>query len=571
MINNNEYIKQICEKVTGDTIEGYHNDNYYWKRICRSYGITYETNICNGIMIKDLAEFLVGTTYADLHFRNYYLHQIAEKLVGSELSNNTDNHFLSLILENIDGGDKTPTILTINVPALIYSDVFDVTGVLSDGTTGIANAEVTLVWNDGSKHTVSGTTGSDGSVTFHRDAPTSVNEYTFQLTFGGNSEYKACSSSVVSRTPTSETSVMNITSPTSVASVYSDGSLAIAGTLQTNDGEAISNAHILIKQNNSTIATLTTSSTGAFTGSVNGSDLVTGDLNIIYEATSYYTQSSAIIDLTVVSPSVSLASDKPILSFNDGDSAILTATYNTGGTATGKTANLYQMVGSVPDVSSDTLIGTMTDNGDGTYSCTYNSRGVGDISVYAVVGSLSSETYTIEDCICGDDCLTDNSSRYTKTSNLSFTHDIDHYIFQSNGNNQIVVFANGYDNISFECDVKLQSESYIGGLVVSSSSSSLSQALILELRHDGYRVSTIDGTNTYNNRTGHISDSPSHDKYYHLLIEINGNSLHCKLSDGETIKVDYSYSKSISSKYLGFFSSVTNKTYHLKNIKIKPL
>lgn len=85
---------------------------------------------------------------------------------------------------------------------------------------------------------------------------------------------------------------------------------------------------------------------------------------------------------------LSLTSDVSVLSYADSDSATLTATHSDG---TGKTVQLY-------DASDDSLIGTMTDNLDGTYSYTYTSQGVGDVSFYAKSGSLESETYAIEDC-----------------------------------------------------------------------------------------------------------------------------------------------------------------------------
>ena len=60
----------------------------------------------------------------------------------------------------------------------------------------------------------------------------------------------------------------------------------------------------------------------------------------------------------------------------------MTATHSLGA---GRTVNLY-------NTSDDSLIGTMTDNEDGTYSYTYNSQGIGDLTVCASDGNLLSET-----------------------------------------------------------------------------------------------------------------------------------------------------------------------------------
>lgn len=85
--------------------------------------------------------------------------------------------------------------------------------------------------------------------------------------------------------------------------------------------------------------------------------------------------------------SLSLVSDKSVLSYADSESATLTATYSGG---SGATVQLYD--------SDDTLIGTMTDNDDGTYSYTYASTGVGDVGFYAKTGDTVSSTVSIEDC-----------------------------------------------------------------------------------------------------------------------------------------------------------------------------
>lgn len=97
---------------------------------------------------------------------------------------------------------------------------------------------------------------------------------------------------------------------------------------------------------------------------------------------------------------ITLSADKSILSYADGDSATLTATHSLGA---GQTVNLY-------NASDDSLIGVMTDNGDGTYSYTYNSQGIGDLTLYASDGTISSEIYSIMDTLMFDNCtLTDHN------------------------------------------------------------------------------------------------------------------------------------------------------------------
>ena len=71
-----------------------------------------------------------------------------------------------------------------------YSDEFSVTGSLKDANNNaVSGATITMNWNDGTAHTETATTESDGSVTFSRSAPTSITNYTFQLVYAGDNAY----------------------------------------------------------------------------------------------------------------------------------------------------------------------------------------------------------------------------------------------------------------------------------------------------------------------------------------------------------------------------------------------
>ena len=93
------------------------------------------------------------------------------------------------------------------------------------------------------------------------------------------------------------------------------------------------------------------------------------------------------IPVTPAGPTLTLTADKSILSYADSESAVLTATYSDGA---GEIIQLYD--------GNDVLLGTMTDQNDGTYTYTYASAGAGDLTFKAKLGSLVSETYSLEDC-----------------------------------------------------------------------------------------------------------------------------------------------------------------------------
>lgn len=117
-------------------------------------------------------------------------------------------------------------------------------------------------------------------------------------------------------------------------------------------------------------------------------DPTTGLLGLIHK----------ISEITPTTPSLTLTTNKNILSYYDSETATLTATHSQGA---GKTVEIYNAVTGVK-------IGDMTDNNDGTYTYTYNSAGIGDISMTATAGTTESNSITIEDCYYFNDGSTTN-------------------------------------------------------------------------------------------------------------------------------------------------------------------
>ena len=88
---------------------------------------------------------------------------------------------------------------------------------------------------------------------------------------------------------------------------------------------------------------------------------------------------------------LTLTSDKDILSYYDSDTATLSATLLEDGEP-------------VPNVSVEfwsgsVSLGTSVTNSSGVAEKVYSSSGVGDVELSASVGTLVSETYEVEDCI----------------------------------------------------------------------------------------------------------------------------------------------------------------------------
>ena len=297
--------------------------------------------------------------------------------------------------------NKLNTVLTLDTPVLVYSDEFSVTGELTDSNgNGIVGATVKLEWNDGTAHTNTAETTTGGEVIFHRDAPTTITEYGFKLVYESSTNYNATESSQVNVTVEKETSVLNVTSPTSGAAI-TGSTFSVAGTLKDNDNTAMANKDVLVKLGTSTLSTLTTDSSGAFTGNVSSSGLSDGSntLNFVFVEDNYYTGATQQVNVSKTSfDGISLSVDKSILSKVDNEYATLSAQLTISGSPASISGQAVTF--EVRKSSDDSLVTTLSGdtNSSGIASVSYASQGVGDVKVQAFCGSFVTEIFGVQDC-----------------------------------------------------------------------------------------------------------------------------------------------------------------------------
>lgn len=141
------------------------------------------------------------------------------------------------------------TNLAIEVPTLVYSDIFDVTGILTDKNNNPINNASVKLYRDGNILEATETTNNNGEVTFHRNAPTNITTYTFQLQYDGDTYYDSSNSSVVNRIVNKETSVLNITSPLTNSNYSNNGLITVNGNLSDNDATPLTNKNISVSTN----------------------------------------------------------------------------------------------------------------------------------------------------------------------------------------------------------------------------------------------------------------------------------------------------------------------------------
>lgn len=269
---------------------------------------------------------------------------------------------------------KYSTNLTIEVPTLVYSDVFDVTGVLTDENDNpVTNVSVKLYRDNVLESTE--TTDNNGRVTFHKNAPTTITNYDFQLKYDGNAYYNSSNSSVVNRIVNKETSVLNITSPLNNSIYTSNESITVTGNLSDNDATPINNKSIIVK--------------------------VQGDLNI--------------------------TSDKTILSYYDEDITTLTASYTYKGTGISGETVIFK--------NGSTILDTVQTDSNGEAVYEYISQGVGDVTITVECENIT-QTITIEDCL-DYDSLTSNSGKWTIPSGVTSQYSDNGWKISANSYNQI--------------------------------------------------------------------------------------------------------------------------------------
>ena len=442
------------------------------------------------------------------------------------------------------------TSLTIEVPLnLVYSDDFNITGTLTDGNND-AISGATIKLKVGNTVVDTDTTDNNGEVSFTQ-SPVSMGNHSFQLVFEGDSTHPSAISSVVTREIGKETSAITMSAPAASSSYYSDASISVSGTLKTDDNEAISGASILVKLGATTLTTLTTGNDGSFSGSVSAGDLSTGSNTLKFEfaGDSYYSATYQEVAVTVNAATLVLTSDKSVLSYADSDSCVLTATY-TGSTVAGHTVKLY-------DASDDSLVATMVDNGDGTYSTTYVSQGVGDIGFYAVSGNFVTEIFVISDIHYYDSLTTDKGHWTAFLSGVSAT-------FTSNG---LVISGT---------NVTRQSKLNI---TYPSSYSVEYEIVALDRTYDDYITELgIEGVGLNSNSSKKFLFQL--DKWSETVTEYNGS-----LNVGDVVRWEYSNgtvslyvndvligSKSRNTNYSGFvINQYRGRGITFKNLKIKEL
>ena len=141
------------------------------------------------------------------------------------------------------------------------------------------------------------------------------------------------------------------------------------------------------------IGTSITDLNGIATYTYTPSQLGNFTFHTVFEGTENFTNcNSSNVNITVINAPTSLVlqADKSILSHYDNDNCTLTATlYDNNNAPMGGLGVVFK--------NGDIVLATITTNNNGVATYTYNSQGVGDVTITAECMNLV-QTYSIEDC-----------------------------------------------------------------------------------------------------------------------------------------------------------------------------
>ena len=317
------------------------------------------------------------------------------------------------------------------------------------------------------------------------------------------------------------------------SSYTTTGSLSVSATL-LDDGVAVSGATVSFSGGVSTVTGVTDSS-GVATATVNFTS--SGTL------TASYSNVSDTASVTVGQATLSLATNKSILSYYDSDSATLTATYSLGA---GGTVELYN--------SNDVKIGTFTDAGGGTYTYSLASTGAGDLSLYAKCSGVTSSNVSIEDCFLYSANETSRTSIY---SSDHLTEMFNNFSFESN-------------NYVVEADIKFSDTSLGFGTAPINTSSLYHHITFANSYQSGNKLSFYTGKQSSGENV-YRYDFINLNTYYNLKYEFSESSVTTYVDNvqkGTYSSLSYMNNET---RTLVWQEWATNKTIYAKNIKVKSL
>lgn len=297
------------------------------------------------------------------------------------------------------------------------------------------------------------------------------------------------------------------------------------------------------------LGTAITDLNGVATYTYTPSQLGNFTFHTVFEGTENFTNcTSNNVNITVINAPTSLVleADKSILSHYDNDNCTLTATlYDNNNTPMEGLSVVFK--------NGDIVLDTITTDSGGVATYTYNSQGVGDVTITAKCMNLV-QIYAVEDCIFYHP---DEVSITSNTSSDVIEKRLTDYIFTD----LPVNFELSYDYKTTRCGGRIQL-----GSNANTSSSIANYQIGMGTTGSCKRTSMARATSTDATESGTISTNT----YYNCRMVKNGNSIQYYWDDVlHTIKTVSWFEN--HHDYVFVYGIWAVATMTGKNFKIKPL
>ena len=296
------------------------------------------------------------------------------------------------------------------------------------------------------------------------------------------------------------------------------------------------------------LGTAITDLNGIATYTYTPSQLGNFTFNAVFEGTENFTNcNSNNVNVTVINPPTSLVlqADKSILSHYDNDNCTLTATlYDNNNTPMEGLSVVFK--------NGDIVLATITTDSGGVATYTYNSQGVGDVTITAECMNLQ-ETYSIQDCFIFDE----NGFSYTSNSTADTTYPTGwDYGLPSTSNFEMEFDYNNPPNFRL----------YFAGMRVTSIGDEITYGIGFSRDAMGKLIFSVRDTSTHNTACQSINSGNNHYK-----VVFHGNSVNVWVNDVQQVSNRGISWWNAHYPYCFNWAIWAKGTGNVTNIKIKPL
>ena len=296
------------------------------------------------------------------------------------------------------------------------------------------------------------------------------------------------------------------------------------------------------------LGTAITDLNGIATYTYTPSQLGNFTFNAVFEGTENFTNcNSNNVNVTVINPPTSLVlqADKSILSHYDNDNCTLTATlYDNNNTPMEGLRVVFK--------NGDIVLATITTDSGGVATYTYNSQGVGDVTITAECMNLQ-ETYSIQDCFIFDE----NGFSYTSNSTADTTYPTGwDYGLPSTSNFEMEFDYNNPPNFRL----------YFAGMRVTSIGDEITYGIGFSRDAMGKLIFSVRDTSTHNTACQSINSGNNHYK-----VVFHGNSVNVWVNDFQQVSNRGISWWNAHYPYCFNWAIWAKGTGNVTNIKIKPL